>query len=188
MALSVIQPDRPGQVHQFGRAPSTVLRPLPKRSHGEDSGWRIVTCAHPVSNSREKERSMLTWLQLNHNRNAMDSITNCIAELRSKRQQLDEAIVALERFTTGAGKRRGRPPQWLRVAEGQDVHFPAMKRKEGEGKISKPKKRKMSTAGKLAIQIGVVLRQWKAANPSATEEDVAKQRDRIRQQLQYKVS
>ena len=46
----------------------------------------------------------------------------------------------------------------------------------------------MSGEGKLAIRTGVALRYWKAANPEASEEDVAKQRERIRQQLQRKAS
>ena len=46
----------------------------------------------------------------------------------------------------------------------------------------------MSAEGKLAIQVGVALRQWKASNPEAGEEDVAKQREKIRQQLQRKAS
>jgi hypothetical protein len=52
----------------------------------------------------------------------------------------------------------------------------------------KAQKRRMSAEGKLAIQVGVALRQWKASNPEAGEEDVAKQREKIRQQLQRKAS
>ena len=33
-----------------------------------------------------------------------------LAELRTERDQLDEAIVTLERLVAGRGKRRGRPP------------------------------------------------------------------------------
>ena len=49
------------------------------------------------------------------------------------------------------------------------------------GKPKKAKKRNLSAEGKLAIPVGVALRHWKAANPEASEEDVAKQRERIRQ-------
>jgi hypothetical protein len=40
-----------------------------------------------------------------------------IAELRAERQQLDEAILVLERLAAGTcGKRRGRPPKWMSAA------------------------------------------------------------------------
>jgi hypothetical protein len=40
-------------------------------------------------------------------------VTKILAELRSERAQLEEAIVSLERLARGRGKRRGRPPSWL---------------------------------------------------------------------------
>jgi len=36
-----------------------------------------------------------------------------ISDLRQERDQIDEAIVALERLAQGHGKRRGRPPAWM---------------------------------------------------------------------------
>ena len=36
-----------------------------------------------------------------------------LAQLRTEREMLEEAILALERLARGAGKRRGRPPRWL---------------------------------------------------------------------------
>jgi hypothetical protein len=36
-----------------------------------------------------------------------------LAELRAERDQLDEAILTLERLAAGRGKRRGRPPAWM---------------------------------------------------------------------------
>lgn len=121
----------------------------------------------------------------------MDCIANCLAELRAKRQQLDEAIVALERLgAAGAAPRRGRPPAWLRAVEvaNDEIAEVKLKPKTAAKAPVKEKKRKMTPEGKLAIQVGVALRQWKAANPDASDEDVAKQRDRIRQQLQRKAS
>jgi hypothetical protein len=39
-----------------------------------------------------------------------------IAELRSEREAVDNAIVVLERIAAGqGGKRRGRPPAWLKA-------------------------------------------------------------------------
>ncbi len=36
-----------------------------------------------------------------------------LAELRAEREQVEEAIVTLERLARGRGKRRGRPPAWM---------------------------------------------------------------------------
>jgi hypothetical protein len=43
-------------------------------------------------------------------------ISKMLAELHSERKQLDEAIVTLERLALGRGKRRGRPPAWMKDA------------------------------------------------------------------------
>jgi hypothetical protein len=40
-----------------------------------------------------------------------------LAELRQEREQLEEAIISLERLARGRGKRRGRPPAWLSLAK-----------------------------------------------------------------------
>jgi hypothetical protein len=37
-----------------------------------------------------------------------------LAELRQERQQIEEAIVVLERLAQGHGRRRGRPPAWMK--------------------------------------------------------------------------
>ena len=36
-----------------------------------------------------------------------------LADLRSEREQIEEAILTLERLVRGLGRRRGRPPAWL---------------------------------------------------------------------------
>jgi hypothetical protein len=40
-------------------------------------------------------------------------INKMLAELRAEREQVDEAIIVLERLARGQGKRRGRPPAWM---------------------------------------------------------------------------
>jgi len=40
-------------------------------------------------------------------------VTKILTELRQEREQLEEAIISLERLARGRGKRRGRPPSWL---------------------------------------------------------------------------
>ena len=49
-------------------------------------------------------------------------IHRILAELRSEKERLEEAILTIERLAAGSlGKRRGRPPKWManvKVAEG----------------------------------------------------------------------
>jgi hypothetical protein len=40
-------------------------------------------------------------------------IHKMLIELRADRDQLDEAILVLERLAAGRGRRRGRPPAWM---------------------------------------------------------------------------
>jgi hypothetical protein len=40
-------------------------------------------------------------------------INKMFAELRTEREQVEEAIVVLERMASGGGRRRGRPPAWM---------------------------------------------------------------------------
>ena len=44
-------------------------------------------------------------------------VTKILADLRQERDQLEEAILSLERLARGRGKRRGRPPAWMAVAK-----------------------------------------------------------------------
>ncbi len=43
-------------------------------------------------------------------------VSKILAELKEERQQIEEAIVSLERLARGRGRRRGRPPSWLAEA------------------------------------------------------------------------
>jgi len=40
-------------------------------------------------------------------------VTRILTELRQEREQLEEAIMSLERLARGRGRRRGRPPSWM---------------------------------------------------------------------------
>jgi hypothetical protein len=40
-------------------------------------------------------------------------VLKMLADLRHEREQVEEAIVTLERLARGRGKRRGRPPAWM---------------------------------------------------------------------------
>ena len=40
-------------------------------------------------------------------------VIKMLAALRQERDQLEEAILTLERLARGRGRRRGRPPAWM---------------------------------------------------------------------------
>jgi hypothetical protein len=40
-------------------------------------------------------------------------VTKILAELRQEREQIEEAILSLERLALTRGRRRGRPPAWM---------------------------------------------------------------------------
>ena len=53
---------------------------------------------------------------MNQEQKKMD-VTKILTELREEREQIEEAIISLERLASGRGKRRGRPPSWLSDAK-----------------------------------------------------------------------
>jgi hypothetical protein len=40
-------------------------------------------------------------------------VLKSLADLRQEREQIEEAIITLERLARGRSKRRGRPPAWM---------------------------------------------------------------------------
>ncbi|MBV9764393.1 MAG: hypothetical protein JOZ48_06065 [Acidobacteriaceae bacterium] len=80
-----------------------------------------------------------------------------LAELRLEREQLEEAILTLERLARGRGRRRGRPPAWLKdataavsmVENGQSdiVAIPSEPRRRGRPPGSKTKHTSQSVEG-----------------------------------------
>jgi hypothetical protein len=58
------------------------------------------------------------------------NLINMLSELRSELQQIEEAILVVERLAVGGAKRRGRPPKWMAEAEpGGVISAPVRKRK-----------------------------------------------------------
>jgi hypothetical protein len=47
------------------------------------------------------------------------NLTKILEELRQEREQIDQAILSLERLAAGSGPRRGRPPAWLLAHKGR---------------------------------------------------------------------
>ena len=72
-------------------------------------------------------------------RTGMD-VNKMLAELRQEREQIEEAIIILERLARGRGKRRGRPPLWMSQGE------PAKRRGRPPGSKNRPKDEKAAAA------------------------------------------
>ena len=68
-------------------------------------------------------------------------VSKMLAELRQEREQIEEAIITLERLARGRGKRRGRPPLWLAAASA-----PVKRRGRPPGSKNKPKDDKAAVA------------------------------------------
>ena len=64
-------------------------------------------------------------------------VTKIITELRKERDQIEEAIVSLERLARGGGARRGRPPAWLAAAKSGRRHV-GIKRKVARKAVAAP--------------------------------------------------
>jgi len=56
-------------------------------------------------------------------------VSKILADLRQEKEQLEEAILSLERLAMGRGRRRGRPPAWMTVATKKRGRPPGSKNK-----------------------------------------------------------
>jgi hypothetical protein len=78
-------------------------------------------------------------------------ITGILSELRTELKATEEAIMAVERFARGSGKRRGRPPKWISAIKEPlgAKSIPAKKRAvsdEGRARISAAQRRRWAAA------------------------------------------
>jgi len=56
-------------------------------------------------------------------------VTKILGELRQEREQIEEAIMSLERLARGRGRRRGRPPAWMAELDKKRGRPPGSKNK-----------------------------------------------------------
>ena len=69
-------------------------------------------------------------------------VDKMLAELRLEREQIEEAILTLERLARGRGRRRGRPPSWLKDATNAANALAAGESEEHQDRgSSEPKRR-----------------------------------------------
>lgn len=86
-----------------------------------------------------------TCLAVNPDRSGGSSldINKVLEELRQEREQVEEAILSIERLALGGAKRRGRPPAWMAVAKAAE---PKAKRGRPAGSKNKNAEAKPATA------------------------------------------
>jgi len=72
------------------------------------------------------------------------NVLQMLEELRSERQRLEEAILAIERLGATGPKRRGRPPKWMSVMKSTDGGTEPKKRRA----FSAATRKKMAEAQK----------------------------------------
>jgi hypothetical protein len=70
---------------------------------------RPTLIASPASPELIKEKT-------NNSKNGVGKmdVMKMLLELRQEREHIEEAILTLERLVRGRGKRRGRPPAWMK--------------------------------------------------------------------------
>ncbi|HUJ20917.1 MAG TPA: hypothetical protein VLX58_05305 [Bryobacteraceae bacterium] len=56
-------------------------------------------------------------------------VAKILSELRQEREQIEEAIMSLERLARGRGRRRGRPPAWMTEMDKKRGRPPGSKNK-----------------------------------------------------------
>ena len=85
-------------------------------------------------------------------------ILKMLAELRSEREQIEQAILAIERLAAGTrGKRPGRPPKWMTTATEEVVEAATF-----------GTKRTMSTAARKRIA-AAQKKRWAAKKAAAKQ-------------------
>lgn len=82
-------------------------------------------------------------------------IHRILAELRSEKERLEEAILTIERLAAGhIGKRRGRPPKWMASA------------KEAATLFASPKKRRKFSAATRKRMAEAQRKRWASRKPN----------------------
>lgn len=88
-------------------------------------------------------------------------ILSILAELRSEKERLEEAILTVERLAVGSiTKRRGRPPKWL-------ANVKAGAASSSESKAHEPKKRRRFSAATRKKMAEAQRKRWAARKATA---------------------
>ena len=83
-------------------------------------------------------------------------ILSILAELRSEKERLEEAILTVERLAVGSmTKRRGRPPKWLASVKAES-------RSSDTGESAEPRKRRRFSAATRKKMAEAQRKRWAA--------------------------
>jgi hypothetical protein len=66
-------------------------------------------------------------------------VAKMLADLRQEREQIEEAILSLERLARGRGKRRGRPPAWMQEVKKRGRPPGSKNKNKNDGRTTAPK-------------------------------------------------
>jgi len=66
-------------------------------------------------------------------------VSKILAELKAEREQIEAAIVSLERLALGRGRRRGRPPSWMSDVTTKRRGRPPGSKNKAQANIAAPK-------------------------------------------------
>jgi len=85
-------------------------------------------------------------------------ILKMLADLRAEREQIEQAILVVERLAAGtSGKRRGRPPKWMSAND------------KGGPATTVPKKKRVMSAATRKRMADAQKKRWAAKNPQANQ-------------------
>jgi hypothetical protein len=75
-------------------------------------------------------------------------IAKMLSELRTERENIDQAIFAFERLALGSRKRRGRPPKWMSEVSAQKKRTvsPEARKRMAEAQRRRRMKERKATA------------------------------------------
>jgi hypothetical protein len=79
-------------------------------------------------------------------------VSKILTELRAEREQIEEAILSLEKLARGRGKRRGRPPGWM--TDGTEP-VPEAPKRRGRPPGSKNKATMAAASGMSSDEVAV---------------------------------
>jgi hypothetical protein len=98
----------------------------PGQSAGGEKGAQV----------RQFKQNLVLRKQSNNNNGAtkMD-VMKMLGELKQEREHIEEAILTLERLARGRGKRRGRPPSWMKEVKRRG-RPPGSKNKSKESSVA----------------------------------------------------
>ncbi len=141
------------------------LRRLVAKPTGQPTcRWEIsaeLSAGQLIKTVCEKHSFRFTAAWKCHTELAMD-ILKMLAELHAERQQIDQAILVVERLAAGTrGKRRGRPPKWMSAVDSEAAAATAPRKKRA---VSAAARKRMAAAQK---------RRWAAKRAQASAKVLA---------------